>query len=468
MFRALAVVVVLLFVVGLAWWWYGYRRYHTWNWDWRWTDLPAESATGSAPSSLSVRLVLKPQTDLADRPPEVFRITGLIPGQRVRVQVQTRDAQGRLWAAVGLWQADARGIVDLAAQSPLQGTYHRADPLGLVWSMRPVQPMRAPMFEPKPEGYTLDVTVEAGGRILAQTRWVRQLRTKGLICRTLREVNLVGAYCHPLGEGPFPGVLVLGGSEGGYRETAAAWWAAHGVAALSLAYFGIDPLPKALARIPIEYFLHALDWLRAQPEVAADRVFVLGASRGSEAALLTGIYADPPPAGVIAIVPSHVLWAGLDFSQGFPPPPAWTYQGQDLPYLTWGWSWDFLQMMVGNPARLRPVFETALQGEVPEDVYIPVEHLQARLLLISATDDQMWPSTPMAEALVRRMQAYGKGDRVRHLALRDAGHVVFFDARPPVRLIPPYLLGGRTREANVDAGLQAWKHIWAFVVHGAW
>ena len=120
-------------------------------------------------------------------------------------------------------------------------------------------------------------------------------------------------------------------------------------------------------------------------------------------------------------------------------------------------------MMVGQPVRLRTAYARRLDRGIPEEAEIPVEKLPAPLLLISGTDDQMWPSTRMAERIVARMQAHGLGDRVHHVVLEGAGHALFFDYRPPVRLSPPYLAGGVSREANVDGGLKAWRAMLDFV-----
>ena len=452
----------LVLLALVAWWWAGQRRFRAWNWDWSWEDPIAAHSWESTFAAREARLEVAPQEALVHEPLQVFRVTGLAPGQVVGLRAVTRDNEGRTWAAAGLWKADDQGVVDLTRQAPFQGTYASADPMGLFWSMRPVRPMRAPFFQPPSPAYTVTITVEVGDRMLAQARVTRRLQSPEVTCEDIREGRLVGALCRPQGEGPFPAVLLLSGSEGGYHPDRAAWWASHGMVAFSLAYFGVDPLPPKLGRIPVEHFLEGITWLREQPGVDPERVYVFGASRGSEAALLTGLYADPPLAGVMALVPSHVLWAGLDFSQGRPY-AAWTYQGRDLPYATWGWSWEFLRMMVGQPVRLRPVFEAALKRGVPEEAHIPVERLPCPLLLISATDDQMWPSTEMARALVARMEAHGQGHQVTHVVLEGAGHVVLYGYRPPVRLIPPFLVGGVSREANVDGGLKAWRAILGFV-----
>jgi dienelactone hydrolase len=83
-------------------------------------------------------------------------------------------------------------------------------------------------------------------------------------------------------------VLVVGGSEGGLLPGKAAWLASRGYAALALAYFRYDDLPPLLEGIPLEYFGSALGWMMQRPEILADRIAVVGTSRGGELALQLG------------------------------------------------------------------------------------------------------------------------------------------------------------------------------------
>ena len=54
----------------------------------------------------------------------------------------------------------------------------------------------------------------------------------------------------------------------------------HGwFAALALAYFRFQDLPKQLEGIPLEYFGEALAWMKQRPEIDPGRLAVLGTSR---------------------------------------------------------------------------------------------------------------------------------------------------------------------------------------------
>ena len=99
------------------------------------------------------------------------------------------------------------------------------------------------------------------------------------------------------------------------------------MALLDLAYFGEPGLPATLKDIPLEYFARALRWLDRQPQVLKGHTYVMGASRGSEAALLLGAHYPTLVHGVIANSPSDVSFES--FPRGGS--AAWTLHGRPVP-----------------------------------------------------------------------------------------------------------------------------------------
>lgn len=417
------------------------------DWDWRYRDAIAAQDAWDSPYPATVHLEVAPEDALADVPLTV-RVMGLRPHQRVGLRAWTVDKEGRRWETSGIWQADAAGTVDLGRDRPLRAAFTRADPSALLTEMRPVSPVAHPLFlapaEERLAAYRVHIAVEAQGNVLAETTITRRYVAEGVSCTEVREGGLIGVYCLPPGDGPFPAVLVLGGSEGGIPRVWPAWWASHGVASFGLAYFGVEPLPPHLVHIPLEHFLRAVDWLRDHPAVDGNRVFVWGASRGSEAALLTAAY-HPGVAGVIAVSPSSVVWSGLDFSRG--PRSAWTYRGRPLPFLTAALSLDMMRMFLGIPVFLRDEFERSLK-DAAEEVFIPVERVRGPVLLIAGTDDLLWPSDIFVRQIEQRLAAHRFSHPVRTVVVDAAGHAFSPFLEPPVRVVPPLILGG-SREANL-------------------
>jgi dienelactone hydrolase len=167
------------------------------------------------------------------------------------------------------------------------------------------------------------------GRAVAETRAERRLVAPGVTWRLVRERGLAGILFLPPGLGPHPAVVTLTGSGGGLRFSRewGALLAPPGYAALALAYFNYEDLPRLLEGIPLEYFGTAIHWLREQPEVRGDRLPVMGISRGGELAQLLGA-THPELTAVVGYVPSGIVHATPGIGMA-----AWTHHGEPVPYL---------------------------------------------------------------------------------------------------------------------------------------
>lgn len=242
----------------------------------------------------------------------------------------------------------------------------------------------------------------------------------------VREAGVVGTFTLPDLAGPYPGVVALSGSGGGIPS----WWgdllAPHGIAVLAAAYFGVDPLPGALCEIPVETVAVAAEWLRRQPEVRAGRVGLVGASKGAELSLLAAA-AYPDLFGPVAVVaPSCVAWFGVDLTGGVPDASArssWTLGGRPVPFVPPVPGVGFERTELG--LRSVGIYAAALeQAGAVAAAAISVEKATGPLLLLSGGEDGACPSTRMAQLIVDRMTAHGRGADVRHLDFPGCGHVV--------------------------------------------
>jgi dienelactone hydrolase len=269
-----------------------------------------------------------------------IRVSELPPACRVTLHAHSTDAAGQTWASQAAFTADRDGLVDLRRDTPAAGSYRVADPMGLVWSMRPAGAPGSGHVRDRLAPVPLRLTAEADGVGSVAAQVSRSLVPDGLVRTGVVDHGLVGVLFHPAGGGPWRGVMQLGGAEGGLHQDDAALLAAHGFTVLALAYFGMPGLPPTLCCIPVEYFGRALDYLRAHPKVAPGGITVMGVSKGSEAALLTGATYPDAVRSVISIVGSAVHTQGIsqDIRTGSlleilqTRVASWTYQGQDLPY----------------------------------------------------------------------------------------------------------------------------------------
>jgi uncharacterized protein len=292
--------------------------------------------------------------------------------------------------------------------------------------------------------------------------------------RPIEREDLVGTLFSPDESGRHPVVLVLGGSEGGLIEGGARALASQGFAALALAYFGVEPLSGELVEVPLEYFAKALDWLKSQPAVDSDRIAVIGDSKGGELALLLGATYPQDLKTVVGYVPSAIVWQGISFdprvfSQG--PKSSWTLEGEPLPFVEFAQP-RYSEMLegadsfFGKPVAFRPFYEGALDDEeAVAAASIAVEKIGGPVLLISGTDDQLWPSTRLCEMAIERLKANHFPFRFRyeHLRYEGAGHLILVPGMgPDPSEIKRFALGGST-QANEAASADSWPKVLNFL-----
>jgi dienelactone hydrolase len=357
---------------------------------------------------MPVRMTISPPGQF-DEPVDVS-LSGLPGGASATVTASAIDTSGVRWSAGATYRADADGVVSLS-QPPVSGDYARADPMGLVESLAPSTGDEA-FFDTGPTGnYDITLTAAVNGKTVAAGT-VHRLRPgdAGVTATQLRPATdgVYGVAYQPKDTSTKrPAVLVFGGSEGRLSVsvlTQAAALAAQGHPTIALAYFGEPGLPGRLDRIPLEYFTGALSILRARPGVDPHRTYVLGASRGGEAALLLGASFPDQVHGVVAMVP------GSTVNSAFPVEAhsAWTLRGRDVPFTT----------LFGVPA-----------DEVEPAAVIPVERISGPVLLTCGGLDKIWPSCHNVDDIDSRLTAHHFRYPVTVLKYDDSGH--FATSLPP-------------------------------------
>lgn len=272
-----------------------------------------------------------------------------------------------------------------------------------------------------------------------------------------------------------PGVVVLGGSEGGLPTHLARLLTSKGFTCLALRYFGGPGLPRNLVEVPVEQVETAGRWLLTQPQVRGERVGALGASKGAELALLTATTAPELFGAVVAYAPSSVAFAGISFGGDGRNRSSWSHQGSPLPFVPYP---KGARPALGRRGlSLAPIYRAALEDAAAvEAAAIPIERARAAIMLLSGDGDRMWPSSAMAQMLEDRLAIAGRRDRLTWLRFADAGHS-FMPWAPSIRSARLarvldglrlsgfgglFDLGGR-RKANVTAMRVAWPQVVAFL-----
>ena len=287
-----------------------------------------------------------------------------------------------------------------------------------------------------------------------------QLAEPGPTGQRVARDGLLGNFYPAPARIPGPGVLLLGGSEGGLGRGGTALakgLQAAGFSVLHLSYFRGPGQPRALRHAPLETFDRALAWLSRQPGVDGTRLAVVGSSKGAEAALLIATR-HPELRATVAAMPSSVVWPGVDWEYRFGSGEgsSWSAGARPVPFLPYG-DFDFAK-------GIRSRYENGLArlARHPEAI-IPIEKARGALLLVCGEADALWPACPMARQITARAASNGRPN-VRLLAYPQAGHAVFgmpLPAGSPARA----RLGrtGGTAEGNGAAREDAWPKVVAFI-----
>jgi hypothetical protein len=285
--------------------------------------------------------------------------------------------------------------------------------------------------------------------------------------------DLVGTLFYPTTPVPHPVVIVLGGFGGGVREGGAEALASEGFAALAFAYLGVDPLPRELVEIPLEYFAEAIDWLKAQPAVDAERIAVMGNSKGGELALLLGATYPEDVKAVVGYAPSAIVWQGTPsdrWTYRLYPRSSWSLGGEPLRFVRFASPLpsDTPQMMeyfLGEPTAIGHIFyERAFKDRIDvAAASIAVEKINGLVLVISGTDDQMWPSTRFCEMVIERLEANDHPFPYEHLRYEGAGHMILMPGSEPGTHQMDRLKVGGSKEANEFANEDSWQKVLDFL-----
>ncbi len=401
-----------------------------------------------------------PSESPVDRPISV-RGHGLPVGTVVTLRTSVIDAADQLWAARAEFRTDTDGTIDTGRDPSLSGSYEGVETGGLFNRMHAVGDSTGRLRFQTSGLRNLAITIlleEAGGARLDSLIVERFFLGPKVQVTTVSDSALRGRLFSPSRSGA-PGVVVLGGSEGGFPDQVAALLATNGFFALSLAYFRVDGLPSELAEIPLDYVGRAIEWLGTQLGVWPDRIALFGTSKGAEAALMVASHV-PEVQAVVAYAPSSVVWSCICSQPGL---SSWTLRGDPVAAVSEGADPDY-RPAAGEPIRWTANYLYRLR-QAPVSTVIPVERIAGPLLLVAGGEDQLWPSLVMAQAIMERRASFGGHSEDQLLAYPLAGHLIGKAYLPPgsTRVGGGRFETGGTPEQNALAQADAWPRVLAFL-----
>lgn len=415
---------------------------------------------------MTMQIEITPAVGAADLPLAI-RVSGAQPRSRVTVGARTVDRHGRTWASEAQFLASEDGSFDLTKEAPVQGGYSTIDPMGLITSLAPQGPGAASIFTPPdPSGFR--ITISAGDAAPADA--VRQLLAPGVQAQPVAEGDVRGTL-YVAGDGePRPAVLIVPGFVDPQvaAHPTAAMLASRGYACFVVDLTSESSIPGSIAIVPLELLANAVGWLRRQPSVS-DRVAGYGFEKGAEA-LLAAACRLPEMAmcGVVASAPSCVVWQATGHDRTAPI-SSWTANGEPLPFLPLklGRGQKVLRTLKkregGAIAQLPAHLEAFKDHEAFRRASLPVEKIDAPILLLAGNDDQVWPSGQMTELLYRARRTSRGHEGDQKLVYEKVGHIIRFPYLPVSvnRWLDPELGAGLVLGGTPEASLHADASCWA-------
>uniref|UniRef100_A0A671SAH8 Bile acid-CoA:amino acid N-acyltransferase-like n=1 Tax=Sinocyclocheilus anshuiensis TaxID=1608454 RepID=A0A671SAH8_9TELE len=385
-----------------------------------------------------------------------FVVTNLPPNQKVTLHSLHQSDDKDFWEAFGHYVSDEHGSVTGFKHESLGGTYEGTEPMGLLWSMRPIPGSRHGLRLRKRDIFRpMEVCISVySGHLsqgfsqqtpLATSVTERWYVAPGVKRFNIREKEIRGTL--------FLSILTLIHiPRGGLVEYRSALLASHGFASMALEY--LAPEDMRLEDTDASYFEKAYQILKNHPMVKKDHLAVLGLCLGSVIALSMVSYSKViKPQCCVCISGSHLMPVDKSLSELF----------EEMKNHA-----DKLYVNENNQ-----VIHRNLILSLPcQSAKVDVGRIKCPLLLVNGDDDQTIPAVESAEDMAMMMEKAGNRHLLEILTYPDAGHLIEPPYSPHFRATNfklqwtkeriVMLWGGQTKP-HAYAQEDAWKKILAFL-----
>ena len=187
----------------------------------------------------------------------------------------------------------------------------------------------------------------------------------------------------------------------------------RGYAFLAVGYFGTKNTPKELDRISLNAIYDSIISASDHPKVDKHKIILYGGSRGGELVLNLASRFDGIGA-VIAVAPANV---SLPSKFGWRETSSWTFNNEEVPYI----AGSEKSIKLIREGHFYGGFSAMLKEQSDSVAEIPVERINCPILILSAKDDEVWPSPLMASKIMERLLSNNFAHPASHISVAG-GH----------------------------------------------
>uniref|UniRef100_A0A672F594 Acyl-CoA thioesterase 19 n=1 Tax=Salarias fasciatus TaxID=181472 RepID=A0A672F594_SALFA len=398
-----------------------------------------------------VQLSVNPSRGLMDEK-FVILVQHAPPGSELTVHALHQCDDGHGWDAFAHYISDATGRVNVSEDCSLGGTYSGIEPMGLLWSLRPVPGSKPGLRLRKKnvqEPMLVTVSVYEGHRKegfadlvpLASVLVERWYMAPGVRRIPVTEGGLTATLFLPPGPGPFPAVMDLWGGGGQLVEYRSALLASHGIAALAIDYLTAKNTSQTGINMSATYFETAYKFLQEHPQILGSRIAMMGLSFGTGVTLRMAAYSE-----VMKVTSEDISCAHLCLHHYFAHNRSNMRMNEEKQII-----WRGLVLPIPTEPSKK----------------VDMGRLQCPLMLIVGEDDQNWAAEESANDMKEMMERAGNSHLLTVLSYPEAGHLIEPPYTPHVRFskfksVVMVLWGGQTL-AHSRAQEDSWKKMLFFL-----
>ncbi|KAM9305568.1 acyl-coenzyme A amino acid N-acyltransferase 2-like [Gastrophryne carolinensis] len=358
------------------------------------------------------KLLVTPEVGLADDHVHI-KALGLQSDLQATIRLTLKDEKGQLFQSRAFYKTDKEGQIDMNSNPALGGSYQGVEPMGLIWSLKPIKPFQRPVkrdITTAPFLYKVDLFdsislgLSAEPEPICSTTFSRWHMAPDVKRIQIREGSVRGTIFFPTGEGTYPGIIDMYGGGGGLAEYRASLLASRKFVVFALAYFGYEDLQPSFQNLHLEYFEQAANLLLSHPKVAGQKIGVLGVSKGAEIALVLASFL-PQIGACISINGTSNVFGSTIYHKGKVLIKGATYKQE--------------RMLITDEGVLR----TAGFYEPHSYASIPVEKSAGHILFLAGKADQYYNSEEFAAVALYRMRKNGHSN-CRMIIFPGAGHLI--------------------------------------------
>lgn len=226
-------------------------------------------------------------------------------------------------------------------------------------------------------------------------------------------------------------IICFSGSEGGIKGSCklSEFLQNNKIPSLAFGLYKTKHTEKNLDKIPIERIEKAIKWLK---EAGYKNIGIEALSKGTEYALESALR-YPDITMLILKTPSNFISEGL-ILKAPSNSSCWSYQGKELPYTPYTLRKFNVVSNLLKQKELN-ILKINTGKKISDESIIPVENVNADILLFSTSADTVWPSKLASEEIVKRLEEKQFSHKYKHINFLHMSHLMFEEVKPKIKWI---------------------------------